>query len=250
MKYINLIRNINYNKNITRLLVMCSMVLYMNCALADNHEKESIDEDKIIIIGASYAKGWLINRLSCLKVVNKGIDGNQSFEIEQRFYEDAIKPQPKAIVIWGFINDLHANSKENITQTVGDIKRRIVSMVDTTKANNIVPVLVTEVTIAESKSLKWRIMSWIGKLRGKESYQHYINSNVQKINKWIREYATQNNILVVDLEKLLSNSEGSRKDGYYEADGSHISESAYQAIDRFAQQFLNKELVSKYGMCI
>jgi len=216
----------------------------------ENAEEEAIIQADIVLIGASYLHHWELEKLSCASVYNVGIDGNQSTDMKNRFNQDAVALKPKGVVIWGFINDLHSQPKEDIAQTVSQIKNNFKLMVEQARRNDVVPVLVTEVTIAESKSLKWQFMSWLGELRGKQSYQKFINSNVMSINKWLREYASDNNLTILDFEQLLINDEGSRLDIYAQADGSHLTKSAYRLINRFARRILLKELIDGHNFCL
>jgi lysophospholipase L1-like esterase len=203
----------------------------------------------IIIMGASYAKGWQIKELSCLNVINKGISGEQSFETLERFGADAIQPRPVAILIWGFINDLHRNPKENIESNKQRVKDSISTMVETSLSHGIIPILATEVTLGISKSLKWKIMSFIGELRGKQSYQDFINTNVLDINQFIRQLAMDKNLILLDIEKVMTNKDGERKDGYAQSDGSHLTEYAYSQLSAYALPVLNRELISFKAVC-
>lgn len=231
-------------------LTFLGLYISSHSALAIEMEAGQEKSKDLIIIGASYARDWPLKSLECVTVINKGINADQVVNTRKRFTADVVNQHPEAVIIWGFINDLHANPKENIEQTVQNIKSSIEGMVDEAMANGIVPVLATEVTIAESQSLKWKVMAWIGKLRGKQSYQSYINGNVMKINEWIRELAGKKGLLLIDLEKILTNEQGNRIEGYAQDDGSHITRFAYDAITRYAKPLLIKDLVAKNNICL
>lgn len=208
-----------------------------------------MNERNIVIIGASYARSWPLQQVECLKVVNKSKDGEQSSEVNQRFEKDAFESDPEAVIIWGFINDLHRSPKEDIDKTKEIAKKNMMSMVEATLANNKIPVLATEVTLGISEGLKWQIMSFIGKLRGKVSYQEFINSNVLSVNNWMREYAKEKGLLILDIEKVLTNKKGNRKEGFAQIDGSHITELAYAAITREMTPVLETGLVNRNALC-
>jgi hypothetical protein len=57
----------------------------------------------VVIIGASYVRAWPIQEADGKKVLNKGVDGQQTFEMLQRFEQDVISVNPSAVIIWGFI---------------------------------------------------------------------------------------------------------------------------------------------------
>ena len=208
-----------------------------------------ISEKKLVIIGASYASGWPLDRVGCLSVDNKGRGGEQSHETLARFNEDALSSSPDAVLIWGFINDLHRNPKEDIDNTKKRAIDSIKQMVAMSLEAGVIPVLATEVTMGVSNSLKWKIMSFIGELRGKTSYQSFINSNVQEVNHWIRKFASDNNLVLIDIEKVMTNEKGNRKEGYATDDGSHITEEAYAALTNYAVPVLEKAIVSDRKLC-
>jgi hypothetical protein len=70
------------------------------------------------------------------------------------------------------------------------------------------------------------------------------------VNEWVRNYANNQGIAVLEIEKLMTNTDGYRKDGYYTEDLSHISQLAYQDLQTFAHQFLQQELIKKHTLCM
>lgn len=78
----------------------------------------------------------------------------------------------------------------------------------------------------------------IGKLLGKASYQDYINGHVSEVNRWIRELAAREGILLLDLERVLADPQNVRKKEYALPDGSHISPQGYEAIRRYSEERL------------
>lgn len=113
----------------------------------------------VVIIGASYVRAWPIQELDGKKVLNKGVDGQQSFEMLQRFEKDVISVNPSAVIIWGFINDIHRTQAEYINAAMARARQSIEEMVRMAKQHGIQPVLATEVTIRERMTLEagWRV---------------------------------------------------------------------------------------------
>jgi lysophospholipase L1-like esterase len=122
-------------------------------------------------------------------------------------------------------------------------------MLDRTIEQGIIPIIATEITFGIPTDLKSSIMRFIGKLMGKRGFQDYISTNVMAVNEWIRNYAKTHDIAVLEIEKLMTNAEGYRKEGYYTEDFSHITEKAYQDLQAFAQPFLLQALIEKYKLC-
>jgi len=75
---------------------------------------------------------------------------------------------------------------------------------------------------------------------GKKSYQDYINQHVLDVNQWIRDYAKQNGLLLLDLQPVISDDKGWRKKEYATKDGSHISEKGYEKLTEYATRVLEE----------
>jgi len=194
---------------------------------------------RLVIIGASYAKGWTDLSSGKFVIVNKGVNGEQSFDILARFRTDVIDERPDFVIIWGFINDIFRSGREEIAPTLERTHRSITAMVELAKANGIKPVIATEVTIRGRSGVKEFIASWVGRLRGVESYQDYVNRGVLDTNRWIREYAREQGIPILDLQPLLADERGRRKKEYAVEDGSHLSAAAYKRLSEYAGKHIS-----------
>jgi alpha-L-fucosidase len=233
--------------NLLRLIITLLFLTPFLCYAQDTPAKEG--QSKLVIIGASYAENWPIDQVGCLTVLNKGINGQVSTEVLDRFKPDALATDPKAVLIWGFINDFSNNAREVAEETQATAIRNIEAMAEAAHQAGVIPVLATEVTMGAPDSLIDSFMGWIGSIRGKQSFQQYISSNVMAVNQWIRQYAKKKGYPVLDIEKLMTNEAGNRKAGYFTPDLSHITEKAYQELDAFAKPILEKELISTYQLC-
>ncbi|MCU7947955.1 MAG: hypothetical protein KZQ72_15180 [Candidatus Thiodiazotropha sp. (ex Cardiolucina cf. quadrata)] len=69
------------------------------------------------------------------------------------------------------------------------------------------------------------------------------------VNEWVRSYAKDQGISVIEIEKLMTNEEGNRKAGYFKEDLSHITEQAYRDLQAYALPLLHDELINKHGLC-
>jgi lysophospholipase L1-like esterase len=196
------------------------------------------NQSKLVIIGASYARGWVNFSPGKFTIVNKGVDGEESSQMLARFKVDVIDERPDAVIIWGFINDIFRSSREGIDPTLEGTRRNITKMVDLARANGIKPVIATEVTIRGRSGIKETIASWIGRIKGRESYQDYVNRHVLRTNQWIREYALEQRILLLDFQPILADGEGRRKPEYATEDGSHLPAHAYVRLSQYAGEKL------------
>jgi lysophospholipase L1-like esterase len=191
--------------------------------------------DTIVILGASYAKDWTIDRLGGMDVVNKGIGGQQTGEILGRFKTDVAGQNPRVVIIWGFINDIFRTDRDRIDETLKQAKENLETMVKLAGQHNIEPILVTEVTIRPKDGLKEAVAGLAGKLLGKQSYQDYVNEKVMALNGWVKKYADENGLLLLDFQQVLASESGERKKKYAAPDGSHISEAGYQRLSEYAR---------------
>jgi hypothetical protein len=112
-------------------------------------------------------------------VINRGIPGQQSFELLARFDADVAAAAPRAVLIWGFINDIFRAPPQQIDRAVDRVKESYISIIKRAKALGIEPLLATEVTIRPQDSWKESAASWLGWVLGRESYQDRINRHVR-----------------------------------------------------------------------
>lgn len=198
------------------------------------------NEACLVIIGASYAGAWDIDELLGCGVINKGIDGNQSFEMRQRFDEDVIAEQPQIVLIWGFINDIFRADPDKMEAALRRIRESFEAMVANAKSHGIEPILATEVTIRERAGWDNWLMGMLGRIMGKTSYQSFINGHVMATNSWLREYAANQGLQLLDFEQVLASADGSRQARFAQDDGSHLTAAAYQAMTGYARKELSR----------
>jgi len=205
-------------------------------------DQTMLDDDRpIVILGASYAASWPIDSIAGRRVVNKGVDGNQSFEMAARFSVDVLAENPAQVLVWGFINDIFRSDQEMLN----DAKDRIIDgygeMIAAAEANDIEVVVATEVTIREQSGFVNWMSGLVGRILGKTSYQNTVNEHVSDVNNKLVELAKSHDITVLDFERLLADSDGSRKHEFAEDDGSHLSTQAYQSLSAFTMKSLDAE---------
>jgi lysophospholipase L1-like esterase len=187
----------------------------------------------IIIIGASYAAGLELETLMDRQVINKGVGGEQSFESLARFDQEIIAEKPAAVILWGFINDIFRSDREKVDAALERIKSSYVAMIEKARQNGVTPIVATEVTMSLRPGFKAWVRSLIPRMMSKTSYQEYINGHVMRVNQWLKKYADENGILLLDLQAVLAEGGVMRKTRYAQADGSHISDEGYRRIKEY-----------------
>jgi lysophospholipase L1-like esterase len=195
----------------------------------------------IVVLGASYAQGWDVRAIAGRPVVNRGITGQQSFELLERFDRDVVATAPRAVVIWGLINDIF-RAPVDVEPALARIHDSYTRMIAAARQHGIVPILATEVTMGPIDSWSETAMSWIGWALGKESYQQRINRHVQSANRVLLELGQAENVPVLDFQRALSDGQELRRREFTQADGSHITAAGYAALTTFATPFLEKHV--------
>lgn len=204
------------------------------------------EQKTIVVIGASYAGGWNLEKpLAGFRFINKGIGGQQSFEMLSRFEADVVALKPNAVIIWGFINDVFRSDRGQIEQTLTRTQESLGTMIRMAKEAGITPILATEVTVRSRDEWRETLAGWASYLLGKTSYQDYVNSHVVRINRWLRETAARDGILLLDFEAALSNDRGVRRMEFAQPDGSHISQRGYEALSQLTEARLRSASVHR-----
>src|SRR5690606_37851299 len=133
----------------------------------------------LVILGASYAEGWRPDGIAGLGVLNAGITGQQSFELAERFGTDVVARHPRAVVVWGFINDIFRAPEGNVDRGLDRMRTSHESRIALGREAGIEVILATEVPITYQDQWRQHLLHFAGWLLGKESYQDRINAHVR-----------------------------------------------------------------------
>jgi lysophospholipase L1-like esterase len=189
----------------------------------------------LLIIGASYAKEWGQPNLPGFRVTNRGVGGEESWQVAARFDRDAVAAKPDVILIWGHINDITRSSPEKyeeVKQRAIDSYRRMLTQA---READIPVILATEITLTTAIGWQDWIPAAIAWVRGKESYAARVNREVKAVNSWLRQTAAQEKLLLLDLEKAVDDGDGGRKPEFTQEDRSHVTPAGYAAITQHAR---------------
>ena len=143
----------------------------------------------LVVLGASYAGGWSVPALAGVPLVNKGITGQQSFELLERFERDVVSVRPRAVLIWGFINDIFRTPRADVGAARIRMQESFAAIVSRAREAGVEPILMTEVTIRQPRSVMSEARTLVGRLMGRASYQAYVNGHVLELNSWLREFS-------------------------------------------------------------
>jgi lysophospholipase L1-like esterase len=166
--------------------------------------------------------------------VNRGIPGDQTYQYLERFQRDVIDLEPRAVIIWGIDNDVIRAPQGRIEETCREVERNLKALVVFALAYDIVPILVTDLTLRPPfRWYEW-VAACVGRLRGRVGYQQRINGHVSRLNQFIRDFAAETNTRLLDLHPLLTGRNGMRKRRYSRKDGSHLTPEGYRVINAYA----------------
>lgn len=199
----------------------------------------------VVVLGASYAGSWNLKSLNGVPVINRGVAGQDSTEMLERFERDVVAAQPRAVIIWGFINDIFRAPPEDIDKALDRIRENHTRMIALARTHGIEPILATEVSMGSPDSWTEAAASWVGAVLGKESYQDRISRHVMEANRWLRDFSRQEGLVVLDFQRLLSDHNGRRRREFAQEDGSHITAAGYEALTAFAQTVLPERLIGR-----
>ena len=192
----------------------------------------------LVVLGASYAGGWDLNAVGPTPVIVRGAPGEQSFEMLARFERDVVAARPRAVLIWGFINDISRSGLQNMDAVTARIRDSYTQMIGLARKNGIEPILATEVTLRQKAGLTETLASWAGWMMGKTSYQDRVNEHVMATNRWLTELAKRENLLMLDFQAALAEDGVGRRREFAKEDGSHIPPAGYAALTAYATPIL------------
>ncbi len=200
----------------------------------------------LVILGASYAQGWQPGTIADAAVVNLGVTGQQSFEFLDRFEREVLPLQPRAVIIWGFINDVFRAEPGQQVQAMTRARESYERMVALARQHGIEPIIATEVTMRPEDTWREWVAGLLNVLRGREGYQDVINRHVRETNTWLKTFAARERLLLLDFEAVLAEPGGGpRRREFVQPDGSHLTEAGYQALSEYARPILERHVSSR-----
>lgn len=196
---------------------------------------------QLVILGASYAKGWGTPSLpGYARTVNRGVGGEETGGMRQRFATDVVAAKPDAVLIWGHVNNITRAAPDQIEAAKSAARSDFDEMLRQARAAGIEVIIATEVPWTESTGILETIYGWIASLRGKTSYAERVSAHVADVNEHLRELARREGLQLLDFGKAFANEDGTRKAEYGAEDGSHITKAGYEALTGYARQELGR----------
>lgn len=201
----------------------------------------SMDAKKhIVLLGASVGKKWKIENLP-QRIHNDKYTyeyvGVYSFDKTEQLQELLLRKEHIPDVI--FIKECAAYFPGNLDH----YKSLMQNWIEACQESDIIPIPATVVPVIRSSSLQTRAKDVIKSILGKPRSTARL-SGLLAFNDWIRSYAAQNGLTVLDLEKALriSDSDRSLRLDLHSGDGLHLNENSYRLLDAIVVETVESSL--------
>ncbi|OBR90386.1 multifunctional acyl-CoA thioesterase I and protease I and lysophospholipase L1 [Clostridium ragsdalei P11] len=187
----------------------------------------------IVCIGDSITFGFRVRKteswVSVLSkkikenIINKGIPGNTTGEMKERFQKDVVEFKPSKVLIMGGTNDVFLKTNIN------DILKNIDIMVQMCEKNKFVPIVLTPLPVKDDIVEK----TWF-----KDRDYGEVDQGLCKLRELLVEYGKKKNIGVIDVGTILAAD--SKMKEYFLDDGIHVSKEIHNEI---AKIIVNSNIV-------
>ena len=204
---------------ITIFIVLFSLIVMM--------PKPSISNTKkIVLIGDSITESWKGYSPEFFAenpyLINKGVSGETTPQILERFNDDVISLSPEAVIILAGINDIAQNTGYI---SVSEIFANIINMVEISHSNNIAPILCS---VLPASKIAWRPDIKSADL-------------VIELNEKLKGYCIENNMVYVDyFSSMVGEKKELRSDLTY--DGVHPDKKGYLIMEKILLETIQKKL--------
>ena len=150
-------------------------------------------------------------------VVNKGVNGDCSDGMLERFDRSVAREEPNYVILWAGINDLYAGaSLEHVAANIAELTER-------TRLMGAAPIVCALTPV--------------------EGSPHF-NERIRTLNALIREHCEAEELPYVDLYSATANPE-QRLDPRYSDDGVHLSQEGYKVVAHTMYREAVKEILEK-----
>lgn len=183
-------------------------------------------EQRVVFIGNSITDNWTRDHGQFFEAnpsyVNRGISGQTSAQMLLRFRPDVIELKPKAVVISAGTNDIAGNRG---AISIERIAGNIFSMVELAQKNNIKVVLAS---VLPASSYSW-------------SPSVEPADKIVELNKLIKAYAKENNVVYLDYyTPMVNENKGLKKE--LGRDTVHPNAAGYDVMEPMVKEAIKKAL--------
>jgi len=186
-------------------------ILYINLRIGTDktHPKEKlINKKKVLLLGASIGQAWYINQYFDF-IENLAVYRFDKTEALQEYLaKKGPRNRPDAIILKECAAFISSNTNK-FNKEIEHYKMIYQRMVKTTEEDEIVPIVATVCPVA---------------------YEGEHLNNILRFNDWLRQYASDNALTLMDIEKAVRISMNDRRlrKEIAQKDGLHLTRKAYE----------------------
>lgn len=190
----------------------------------ENRLLAAATDHRVIFIGDSITESWQpsIPSLFTGDVLDRGVSGQTTTQMLARFRADVIDLDPAVVHIMGGINDIARSTGTTLTRS------NIESMVELARARGITVIL--------------------GSVTPSSFFQGAPDMapgpHIVWLNRWLRDYAENNDLIFVDYHHALEDGQLGIKDGLSN-DGLHPNRSGFEIMTPLARAAIDRALKSR-----
>ncbi len=191
-----------------------------NRLLSQEAAAGKLDSLRVVFLGASITRSWDLEKyFPEIHPINRGI-GGLAPSLLTRFKENVIDIKPRVVVIKFCSINMRPSQPLHVLQDALDM------MVQLSKANQIIPIVCTIIPAGKPSA-------HIG--------NYSVVDSIQEFNQWVREYAVEKSIPLIDYSSAIQDDKGflPRR---YSKDPVHLNEDGYQIISDAARPVIYRTL--------
>lgn len=150
--------------------------------------------------------------------IGKGVGGNKVYDLFLRFQPDVLDQQPDIVLVYVGINDVWHKTSSGTGTDFDKFGKFYDAIITTLKQRGIQPVVCTPSVIGE-----------------RNDFTNQQDGDLNRYASWIRRYAAENNVPLVDLRKIFleylqKNNPNNDEKGILTVDRVHLNEKGNQLV--------------------
>jgi lysophospholipase L1-like esterase len=184
-------------------------------------------EKRVVFFGDSITDLWKLDEYFPGKpYINRGISGQTTPQMLVRFRQDAIDPQPKAIVILAGTNDIAGNTGP---MRLEDIEANYASMAELARSHDIHVVFSSILPVHNYTP------------RSQDLFAQRSPEKILELNRWLKTYCDANHYTYLDYFSAIVDDHGLLKRDLAD-DGLHPNVAGYKLMTPLAEAAIEKAL--------
>jgi lysophospholipase L1-like esterase len=201
----------------------------------------------LVLFGDSDVERWQMAGIPNVPTVNRGHSGDHVSDLLARFDRDVVGEHPRAVLLWGFDNDVVDARERNLDApgVLAAVQRAYTEMVDRAERLGIEPILATDVTFARHPGLIAAARRGLDRVLGQTQFEDRMNPIVLDCNAWLRDLARSRSLLLLDIQVALSDQWQYRRPEFVQPDGTHITPAGYAELNKVVVPVLQAHLTER-----